>query len=77
VNCSCSGPSKADRTPASVLLFALLGIVTAFYVAEDVSPQAVHAENVEDLQESITAEGIAGQPFRNPSSVEIGVFLAT
>ena len=47
------------RTPVSVLLFALFGIVTAFYVAEDVSPQAVHAENVEDLQESITVEGLA------------------
>jgi hypothetical protein len=50
-------------------------------VASETTPldpcaQALLTENIEDLQESFALKGLADQPFRNPSCVEAGVFLA-
>jgi hypothetical protein len=50
------GPRK---TPPSVLLFILFGVVAAFCVPKDVSPQALLTENIEDLQESFALKGLA------------------
>ena len=66
----------AEALDFFLLIVLLFGVSAAFCVSEDVSPQAVLTENIEDLQEDFAVEGLAGKPFRNPSCVEVGVFLA-
>jgi len=54
-----------------LVLFGL--VVATLDVPNDISSQAITTEYVDDFQDGITFEGLAGQPFRNPSYVEVGV----